>query len=156
MFRKKRNKDYDDYLDYDHQQEEYLEDQSIGSYEEQGNKDVPFDNQHDEFDYYHEGYESEYGNAYSNLEDEENPHYYNETLDMDASESSYQNSNEAEVTYLRSRRHSNGLDEGMSGDYNEAKGQRTRYNARIDRFLNNGIIIIGVLLIIVLVIAFML
>lgn len=34
--------------------------------------------------------------------------------------------------------------------------QRAKYNAKVDRFLNNGIIIVGVLLILVLIIAFLL
>lgn len=34
-------------------------------------------------------------------------------------------------------------------------GQRAKYNAKIDRFLNNGILIVGVLLVLVLLIAFL-
>lgn len=49
------------------------------------------------------------------------------------------------------------LDSQMSYDLEE-KGleQRTKYHAKMNGFLNNGIIIVGVLLILVLVVAFLL
>ena len=37
----------------------------------------------------------------------------------------------------------------------QSSGRRARYSARIDRFLNNGIIIVGVLLLLVMLIAFL-
>lgn len=45
------------------------------------------------------------------------------------------------------------IDQQTSAD--QTVGQRAKYNAKIDRFLNNGILIVGVLLIMVLLIAFL-
>lgn len=66
------------------------------------------------------------------------PSHFNEGLD----EMPQVDSNHEEVTNPRS-------DLPM-------RGQRAKYHAKMDRFLNNGILLVGVLLILVLVIAFLL
>lgn len=43
----------------------------------------------------------------------------------------------------------------QDGEYISTKGQRAQYHAGMDRFLNNGILICGVLLLAVLLVAFL-
>lgn len=133
MFRRQHrqyNKDYEDYVDYEGSQGEPQEEWSSHL----------ADDWETESNYYNENYHQEYPHEQSREDD------YGELPPQSPSNDSFEPAFES-----RSLRR-----EGAQESSAELKGQRSRYNARIDRFLNNGIIIVGVLLIIVLVIAFML
>lgn len=141
MFRKKKSQDYDEYLDYDFEIEEnpdeLAQDEADKYYD-------PYGDHYDENDYLEDGYYDNNTPYQTPLEDDIAQENYDERAGIH-----YVNESEFTDEPLRSRSQ-------VSEDNEEEKGQRTKYNAKIDRFLNNGIIIVGVLLIIVLVIAFML
>lgn len=48
-----------------------------------------------------------------------------------------------------------GDDYPYQADMEESLGRRAKYSAKLDKFLNNGIIIVGILLVMVLLIAFL-
>lgn len=84
---------------------------------------------------------------------------YNEYLNYDAPEiEEDDNRANRNITYDEVQEHAltEETSEGMSTEaIHPELPKRARYNAKIDRFLNNGIIITGVLLILVLIIAFL-
>lgn len=140
MFTRKRTKDYEEYVDYESELQDVPE-------ELEETREFQLDSQYDR--------------EWSPGEEE---HYY--------PDSSYSDDNFGEEFPTRSQRRQyneaqDAYVEQTEFDYQEADApeakeqnsqlqRRSKYNARIDRFLNNGIIIVGVLLIIVLVIAFLL
>lgn len=144
MFRRRQNKDYDEYIDYDSSQEP-LQDEELSNQQESWNTESNYYDLDDDYP----TTENDHNNQYA--QDLDRNDYYNDD-DYGNQPLQYprQESHEPTLGSRRLRR------EAPQESPEELQGQRSRYNARIDRFLNNGIIIVGVLLIIVLVIAFML
>lgn len=144
MFRRRQNKDYDEYIDYDSSQEP-SHDEELSNQQESWNTESNYYDLDDDYP----TTENDHNNQYA--QDLDRNDYYNDD-DYGNQPLQYprQESHEPTLDSRRLRR------EAPQESLEELQGQRSRYNARIDRFLNNGIIIVGVLLIIVLVIAFML
>lgn len=147
MFNRKRNSDYEDYLDYDNNpEEEELEFDETREY--QINPDVTYEENQwpseEDYSYYQE------------QQDDFNPEYEtrSQRYANDEQEIPYESNYESEIPEEYTEE--NDEQEATRTSQNNAIPRRAKYNARIDRFLNNGIIIVGVLLIIVLVIAFLL
>lgn len=132
MFKRSKNNDYQDYVDYNNE-DDLIEE----------TREFPVDPRSDwEFNQEQES-QQDYGQIYDQADSY--PLYEEEVAQNNFDQ---EDSIEETEEYSLSSR-SNSLDKATSGP------MRAKYNAKMDRFLNNGIIITGVLLIIVLVIAFM-
>lgn len=175
MFKKKRNEDYQEYIDYESDSEfDNTEIDEQREYRMDSREPVQgseWQNE-DNHDYYQgQGYaedlgdyseygtheqEGEFGNQYVSRSQRRQQNTYNNDQTQHSSE--YHDQDEFNYQHDNPEDYDDyGLTQEESRfKQNENMPRRTKYNARIDRFLNNGIIIVGVLLIIVLVIAFLL
>ncbi|XJS09923.1 hypothetical protein ACF3NG_07175 [Aerococcaceae bacterium WGS1372] len=152
MFRRRINKDYDEYTDYNGSQKDHHENEPLNSTDQFVNDSDYFEDQYNEYKKFDEYDNNLYRDKFSTTLNEVNS--YDNEWGIESNESNYDNTIDDLDTSITE---SSLIRQEVPFDApSEVRGQRSRYNARIDRFLNNGIIIVGVLLIIVLVIAFML